>query len=356
MGGLIPLALGVAAGVLALRFAALAAYLGAMSHGRLGAADFALFVGKAFALAAAAAAMLPLRRWSRRDAGWTLGALGLVVLALAWRPPEGATRTNAFGLASFAANGVEEKEYSRSANKDAYPVCRFRSNSLGYRDEEPSRPARKGARRVLVVGDSYVWGDGIPDNEESLPYLLRAELERRAPGRFVVMSAAYPGLGLYGYARSIDALYGAYQPDAVVVGYLGENDHDPFDPQFLLDHLPRGPWLRNLVLNLGAPQQVHEASIRSYAPLWTGAPNKERFAALTRDLAARAAERGYRLLFLSYFGHPPLPAGVEALELPEELRYPGRASDLWYAKDFHPKTKLNRILSKTLAMTLEKGA
>lgn len=346
------LALTAAAAVFALRLLVLAAYLASMAEGRLGAEGFLLLTAEPLAYAAAAAAALLVRGWPRGSPRRTLAVFALVVLAPALRPAEVRTRTNGFGLASEAANSVREEDYARRADKDGYPPCRFQYNALGYRDEEPSFAPKEGERRVLLVGDSYVWGDGIPANAETLGSLLRAELDRRAPGRFAVMSAAYPGLGLYGYGRFIDALSPLWKPDDVVVGYLGENDHDPFDPQFLLDHLPRNRLLRNLVLNLGAAQRVHDASVRHFSPIWSGAANRDYFAALTREDARKASARGYRLAFLSYFPHPPLPEPIEALDLPPSLRYPGRASDLWYAKDFHPKTALNRLLARTLAAKL----
>ena len=86
-----------------------------------------------------------------------------------------------------------------------------------------------------------------------------------------------------------------------------------------------------------------------FSPIWTSVENRKYFAALTRDFSLKALKQGYRLMFLSYFPHPPLPEGIEALDLPEDLRYPSHASDLWYAKDCHPKTKLNRILSRMIA-------
>lgn len=346
------LALAVAASVLGLRFLALAAYVGALADGRLGPEGFFLLTAGPLAGAAAAAAALLVRGWPWGKPSRALAAFGAVALVFAVRSPGVRTEANAYGLASEAANSVREEDFSRSPDKDGYPLCRFRYNSLGYRDAEPSFSPRKGERRVLLVGDSYVWGDGIPANEETLGALLRAELERRAPGRFAVMSAAYPGLGLYGYGRFVDALSPAWKPDVVIVGYLGENDHDPFDPQYLLDRLPRNRFLRNLVLNLGAAQRVHDASVRHFSPLWSGAANRDYFAALAREDARAAAARGYRLVFLSYFPHPPLPEPIETLDLPPALRYPGAASDLWYAKDFHPKTALNRRLAGMLAAAL----
>ena len=350
------LALSALAAFFGLRFLVIAVFLGSMTEGRLPAAGFVLLTATPFALAAASVVLLMAQGVSRTKILGTCGSFGAIGLALALWPAMIMTNPNDLGLASQGANISYEFDFSRDANKDNYPLCRYRNNSLGYRDEEPPVALKKGERRILLVGDSYIWGDGIPVNEETLAYLLRAELARLAPGRFSVMSAAYPGLGFYGYGRLIDVLCARYDPEVVVVGSLGESDCDPFDAQYLLDHLPRLWLVRNLVLNLGAAQYLHEASVSRFSPIWTSAENREYFAALTRDFSLKALERGYRLMFLSYFPHPSLPEGIETLDLPEDLRYPWHASDLWYAKDFHPKTKLNRILAKMIAeKIIQKG-
>lgn len=303
-----------AASVLLLRFLVVAGLVLALTGGRPGPGELLILTAKPLAFAAAAAAVA------------------------AWPPGWIDTRENALGLASRCADCVQDHDYSGSEGKDGYPSCRFRNNSLGYRDVEPAFPPDPSRRRVLLVGDSYVWGDGIPDNAETLGYLLRADLERLAPGRFTVMSAAHPGLGLYGYLRFIDVLSERYRPDAVVVGYLGANDHDPFDPQLILERLPRGGPIRNLLLNLGVAQHVHAASVENGERIWGSERGRGFIAAAFRGLSANALADGYRLLFLSYFPHAPLPEPI----------------DLWYAKDFHPKTELNRLLSRALAERLSR--
>lgn len=344
--------LAAAAAFFALRFLVIAGYLGAMMEVRIGAVVFLVLIAKPFIFAAACVSLLMVRGWSWVRARWTFGALGVLALALGLWPAEVETETNELGLVSQARSQSYEYDFSGSGNKDNYPLCHFQDNSLGYRDVEPAVALGKGVRRILLVGDSYIWGDGISVNKETLAYLLRAELSRLAPGRFVVMSAAVPGLGLYGYGRFIDVLSARYKPDAVVVGYLGESDHDPFDVQFLQEHLPRRRLPRNLILNLGAAQHLHETAVTHFPLIRSSAANKGFFDDLTRGLSAQALARGYRLLFLSYFPHRALPEGIVDLELPPELRYPGQASELWYAKDYHPKTKLNACLAKLLAAKL----
>lgn len=282
--------------------------------------------------------------------------LGLAAAFAAILTPESSTKVNALGLVCFGAGSVERYDYAQASNKDDYPASVFRYNSLGYRDEEPSAPLSDARRLILLVGDSYVWGDGIPTNEETLGSLLRSELERAAPRRYAVMSAGYPGLGLYGYDRIVSALQPLYHPSVVVVGYLGEADHDPLDAQFLADRLPAGRLARNLVIGLRVARQVAEGSVVFAGERWRSPRNAEYFAGLRGSLSRAAAERGYRLLFLSYPRHAPAAAAPAAtLTLPEELLYPGHRNAFWYEKDFHPKPALNRLLAQRLASAVLAG-
>src|SRR5215831_3181684 len=53
---------------------------------------------------------------------------------------------------------------------------RVRCNSRGLRDREHATERRAGVRRILCVGDSYVWGQGV-ENEQTVASLLERRLE-----------------------------------------------------------------------------------------------------------------------------------------------------------------------------------
>ncbi len=279
-------------------------------------------------------------------AGFGFGVCGLALIPISG---DEFSKVNGLGLVSNAASTVETQDYSAQDSKDHYPVCRFRFNSLGYRDEEPSPALRKGRRRVLLVGDSCIWGDGIADNEETLGYLLRAELQRLSPGRFDVMSAASPGLGLYGYGRIVDGMSLLYPPDVLVVSYHGGDDQDPLDPQLLCDAVPTQPLLKKLFVTLLVPQHLQEASA-AHSRFIRGSPEVRRyFSNWHEEFARKAQARRSRVLFLRtlQFERHDLPSPIELVDLPLKFRYPNH--DLWYGKDVHPKPKLNRILARLLA-------
>ncbi len=96
-------------------------------------------------------------------------------------------------------------------------------NSLGFNDREPG-PKR--GPRVLVIGDSYAEGAGVPKRER-----FSAQLERllavSAPDA-EVYSAGMCGLDTFEEADVLDRIGDAVRPDIVVVGYVlndaeGEN-------------------------------------------------------------------------------------------------------------------------------------
>lgn len=98
----------------------------------------------------------------------------------------------------------------------------IRVNSMGFRGPEISAVKQPGVVRVLFLGDSFMFGHGLAE-DDTLPSLVGRELERTAPGKFEVING-----GVYGYSTA-DELnflkkFGLpVQPD-VVVTLLMTND------------------------------------------------------------------------------------------------------------------------------------
>ncbi len=92
------------------------------------------------------------------------------------------------------------------------------TNSRGVRAlREYSYEKPAGVKRILVVGDSFTFGEEV-DDTQTYPYLL----EQLLPNTEVI------NLGIHGYATDQMLLYlkkeGAkYQPDIVLVGFLHED-------------------------------------------------------------------------------------------------------------------------------------
>lgn len=92
-------------------------------------------------------------------------------------------------------------------------------NSMGLREDEVAIPKPKGRKRVLILGDSFVFGSGV-DAKERFSDLLKQEL----PGDVDVVNAGVPGWGndqeLLFYERDLRTL----EPDIVVLEFTANND------------------------------------------------------------------------------------------------------------------------------------
>lgn len=291
--------------------------------------------------------------WGRR------GLLALLaVVALGFLPPQHTMTANRFGLVSFPPHDNVTADFPKIRGKGGYPVCTFEHNSLGFRDVEPS-PEKNGRQRVLAIGDSFMWGDGIASNAETLPYRLRADLEAAAPGRYEVVAAAYPGIGVYAYHRFVTALQPELRPDIVVIGFLGGPDLQAFDSQKRLESLPTNEFLHWLLVNLGVPQQIHAASVIHAIRVFSVDRGPEEGTETMQQLRRHAAEHGYRLIILDYDCIPPHPsfhvAGLEVLRIPEGWKMRSRDSEYWYLEEEHPRARLNEELAKLVAERILAG-
>jgi lysophospholipase L1-like esterase len=91
----------------------------------------------------------------------------------------------------------------------------------------PLHPKAAGVRRILVIGDSFVWGDGSVNANEIWWRQLQRELERRGYRNIEVVAAGWNGASTQdelNWLRERKLLEQA-QPDLVIFGYV-TNDAD----------------------------------------------------------------------------------------------------------------------------------
>jgi lysophospholipase L1-like esterase len=107
-------------------------------------------------------------------------------------------------------------------------------NALGMRGPEVSVRPESGVRRVLLLGDSVVFGQGI--SGATLPEVLARELNAAGERRWEVLNAGVPGYNLVAEAAALEDSWLALSPDVVVV-VVSFNDFGPtprFSPLSLL--------------------------------------------------------------------------------------------------------------------------
>lgn len=95
-----------------------------------------------------------------------------------------------------------------------------RTNSLGLRDAEPDPSAR---RRVLVLGDSYVYGFGV-EAEETFPKVAEATLRSSGRPDVAVLNAGVSGYGPLEELALLRRLAGRIGPQVVVLAFFEGND------------------------------------------------------------------------------------------------------------------------------------
>jgi hypothetical protein len=105
--------------------------------------------------------------------------------------------------------------------------CRYyeRVNSLGLRDARELGLEGK-ARQVAFLGDSFVWGMGV-SNDETFATLAEQLLEDETGLAWTVVAAGRRGIGTVEEARVLAGIVEKARLDAVVVFYFVDND--PWD-------------------------------------------------------------------------------------------------------------------------------
>lgn len=96
------------------------------------------------------------------------------------------------------------------------PTGPYQTNSLGFRDDELRADPD---RRILLLGDSVSWGDGVA-REKCYPYLLEKQLTARNVGRsFEVVNTGVPGYSTFQELAVFERLGPRLQPNLVVLQF-----------------------------------------------------------------------------------------------------------------------------------------
>lgn len=163
-----------------------------------------------------------------------LGLTLLLTLAIAelavriFVPPETLYSGDAFWIHRYVSAGGQTFASDHPMNRydpelgwapvEGYRGDGVTTNSRGLRGlREVPRPKPAGERRILVVGDSFTFGDGVPDAD-----VYTAKLEARLPGVRVV------NLGVLGYGTDqqylrLRQMGFDYEPDLVLLGLFAPN-------------------------------------------------------------------------------------------------------------------------------------
>jgi hypothetical protein len=92
-------------------------------------------------------------------------------------------------------------------------------NALGLREHEVAVEKPRGRRRVLIVGDSFVFGSGLEADER-----FSALLDAALPAGFEVINAGIPGWGNDQELLFYETVLRPLDADVVVLTFTGSND------------------------------------------------------------------------------------------------------------------------------------
>src|SRR6266699_2861458 len=96
-------------------------------------------------------------------------------------------------------------------------------NSAGYRDREFSSYPPSDTYRIYVVGNSYTYGWGINNIEDTYPKVIERELAKTTGRKIEVINAGQPGFHLGEDVYRFESEGKQFHPNLVVVG-LNFND------------------------------------------------------------------------------------------------------------------------------------
>lgn len=210
----------------------------------------------------------------RHSVGWLDAALtaGLSLAALALTLVAADRAIGRFGLGptskpfsefglTLAPNeyGTRLKPGYRGRYTNAEFSISIEINSLGLRGPEVGPRAQTGAHRVLAVGDSFTFGQGV-EHGEAWP----AQVERAIAG-IEVINAGWADAGPVGYLNYLRASGWRLDPDLVLVGVFVGNDvvDDLASEMSFASEVERlafqAAYLENLRLRIGLTGAVRSA-------------------------------------------------------------------------------------------------
>lgn len=226
------------------------------------------------------------------------------------------------------------------------PATTVRINQQGLRaDREYATPKPSGIRRILVLGDSFVFGSGVESGET---FAARLESARRG---LEVLNLGVPG---YTSTHAVELLAKRglrFEPDGVVL-FISDNDFYSEGRDRLRERQAKGEeWAVERYVD-GQLQRRRKAESH-----WRKNPEKvlRRLRRAVDRLAALGREHGFPVRIFLLFPHPlerdilEWKLGITRLT---DTAYLRDMVSLQIPKDLHPNAEGHRRLSVLLARAL----
>lgn len=249
-------------------------------------------------------------------------------------------------------------------------------NSQGLRDREIALAKPAGTKRILMLGDSIIFGWGV-GQDETLPVQLERDLAGTTGDPVEVINA---GVGNYNTAMEVAYFLAhgiAYTPDIVILNYF-INDAEPTpvyrDVPWLARHAYAYAVLGGAWDGFKRRFTGEEQDWRSYyASLYAeGATGWQQAQKKVGELAAYCRSHGIRLIMtnipelreLKPYAFPDVQSKIRDLAAANSIKYVDllpavQAEDpktLWVTvPDPHPNARAQALMARELAGYLTKG-
>lgn len=103
-----------------------------------------------------------------------------------------------------------------------YEGIEYNINSYGIRNKELSVQKDSNIIRIMALGDSYVWGDGL-SNDDLITVKLESILNKKTNKNFEVINTGKGGYNTQDEYEQLLRLYSVYNPD-IVIQFFFTND------------------------------------------------------------------------------------------------------------------------------------
>lgn len=229
--------------------------------------------------------------------------------------------------------------------------ARLTTSDSGHRGRDVARPKPVSTFRIVGIGDSYMFGQGVADEETYLARLTEPEKDFLSGRELETVNLAVPGFNTVMEVEMLRERGPALDPDLILIEIVG-NDLDL--PNFLWTTVdpwtPRRSFLADFIRSRLSGRR--EGAFRG--PRLAEAPREEGAGQTFSRDSAQVPER-YR----SLVGLPAFEAGVESLaEFGRARRIPVLAMThgVWFETDMLASLEANRIPVLVLRNTLRQAA
>lgn len=173
----------------------------------------------------------------------------------------------------------------------------YKTNEYGLRDTPLNLRA---ARKILLLGDSVSWGDGVKEIERIYPYVLEQLLSRRDGKTYEVINSSVLGYSTFQQYRYLELNGLQFEPDMIVLQFCLNDVVERYDSLFEYggDNIFMGVDTRSAIQGvygwLLRNSRAYEAGVRWLKTL-SRKKQAYRVEAMTVDMPSQEIQEAWRL-------------------------------------------------------------